>query len=57
MPPKGGSSSKGLEAEEILQAVVLADRFDDRFKPLTVDRPRVSEYSIFQVSVTYLDKP
>ncbi|RKP04784.1 nucleotide-diphospho-sugar transferase [Thamnocephalis sphaerospora] len=39
MPPKG-ASSKALEAEEVLQAVVLADSFDDRFKPLTVDRPR-----------------
>ncbi|RKP23509.1 nucleotide-diphospho-sugar transferase, partial [Syncephalis pseudoplumigaleata] len=26
--------------EELLLAVVLADSFDDRFKPLTVDRPR-----------------
>ncbi|KAI9597002.1 nucleotide-diphospho-sugar transferase [Syncephalis fuscata] len=40
MQPKSHSSSQGLEAEELLQAVVLADSFDDRFKPLTIDRPR-----------------
>lgn len=30
------------EEEEILQAVVLADSFNSRFGPLTVDLPRVS---------------
>ena len=29
------------EDEEVLQAVVLADSFNKRFKPLTTHRPRV----------------
>lgn len=42
---KGGSSKpKGNQAEEVeetLQAVVLADTFETRFEPFTLDRPRV----------------
>ncbi|EPE03383.1 eif4-gamma eif5 eif2-epsilon [Ophiostoma piceae UAMH 11346] len=34
---KGHADDKG---EEVLQAVILADSFQDRFKPLTIDRPR-----------------
>ncbi|KJR80049.1 translation initiation factor eIF-2B subunit epsilon [Sporothrix schenckii 1099-18] len=34
---KGPADDKG---EDVLQAVVLADSFQDRFKPLTIDRPR-----------------
>ncbi|CAK7208427.1 translation initiation factor eIF-2B epsilon subunit, GEF [Sporothrix curviconia] len=34
---KGPADDKG---EEVLQAVILADSFQDRFKPLTIDRPR-----------------
>ncbi|CAK7567166.1 MAG: translation initiation factor eIF-2B epsilon subunit, GEF [Sporothrix epigloea] len=34
---KGPADDKG---EDILQAVILADSFQDRFKPLTTDRPR-----------------
>ncbi|UNI17417.1 translation initiation factor eIF-2B epsilon subunit, GEF [Purpureocillium takamizusanense] len=33
----GGGESK---TEEVLQAVVLADSFQDRFKPFTVEKPR-----------------
>ena len=29
------------EADEVLQAVILADSFNKRFKPLTTDRPKV----------------
>ena len=29
------------EADEVLQAVILADSFNKRFKPLTIDRPKV----------------
>ena len=29
------------EEEEVLQAVILADSFNKRFKPLTVGKPRV----------------
>lgn len=48
MPPKsnkkaGGASKKGGEdekAEEILQAVVLADSYETRFNPFTIEHPR-----------------
>ncbi|OAA81827.1 eIF4-gamma/eIF5/eIF2-epsilon [Akanthomyces lecanii RCEF 1005] len=36
-PAKSGAESKG---EDVLQAVILADSFQDRFKPFTVDKPR-----------------
>ncbi|KAL6870290.1 nucleotide-diphospho-sugar transferase [Trichoderma novae-zelandiae] len=36
-PSKAGAESKG---EDVLQAVVLADSFQDRFKPFTVETPR-----------------
>ena len=29
------------QEEEVLQAVILADSFNKRFKPLTVNKPRV----------------
>jgi hypothetical protein len=29
------------EEAEVLQAVILADSFNKRFKPLTTDRPKV----------------
>jgi hypothetical protein len=45
MPPKGKNAEateKLLDdEEEILQAVVLADSFNKRFRPLTTQRPRV----------------
>ncbi|KAG8900363.1 hypothetical protein FRC00_013264 [Tulasnella sp. 408] len=42
MPPKGAGKEKaGIEEEdEILQAVILADSFNSRFGPLTMDLPR-----------------
>ncbi|XP_044715539.1 eIF4-gamma/eIF5/eIF2-epsilon domain-containing protein [Hirsutella rhossiliensis] len=36
-PAKSGAESK---TEDVLQAVVLADSFQDRFKPFTVEKPR-----------------
>lgn len=44
-PKKGGSASKQRgnateEVEETLQAVVLADTFETRFEPFTLDTPR-----------------
>ncbi|PTB62425.1 nucleotide-diphospho-sugar transferase [Trichoderma citrinoviride] len=36
-PSKAGAESKG---EDVLQAVVLADSFQDRYKPFTVETPR-----------------
>jgi translation initiation factor eIF-2B subunit epsilon len=43
MPPKSSSGKEkdlGVE-EEILQAVILADSFNKRFRPLTQTTPRV----------------
>jgi hypothetical protein len=35
------SASQKIETEEVLQAVIVADSFDERFMPLTLDKPRV----------------
>ena len=47
MPPKSNGKEKasGMQGgeEEILQAVILADSFNNRFKPLTVNKPRVCD--------------
>jgi translation initiation factor eIF-2B subunit epsilon len=45
-PKKGGAAAKQKgnateEVEETLQAVVLADTFETRFEPFTLDKPRV----------------
>lgn len=40
-PPKNQSNAFGHgDEEDILQAVVIADSFNERFMPLTLDRPR-----------------
>ncbi|KAK5995728.1 putative translation initiation factor eIF-2B subunit epsilon [Cladobotryum mycophilum] len=36
-PAKSGAESK---SEDVLQAVIIADSFQDRFKPLTLEKPR-----------------
>ncbi|KAK2593729.1 translation initiation factor eIF-2B epsilon subunit, GEF [Conoideocrella luteorostrata] len=36
-PAKAGAESK---SEDVLQAVVIADSFQDRFRPFTIDKPR-----------------
>ena len=43
MPPKSsaGKEKDIAEEDEVLQAVILADSFNKRFKPLTVGKPRV----------------
>ena len=43
MPPKPSTSRGNPEVgeAEVLQAVILADSFNKRFKPLTADRPKV----------------
>ncbi|CAG8782031.1 687_t:CDS:2, partial [Cetraspora pellucida] len=38
-PPK--TSGKNLESESTLQVVILADSFNERFRPIILDRPRV----------------
>ncbi|KAI0709378.1 nucleotide-diphospho-sugar transferase [Earliella scabrosa] len=42
MPPKSSSGKEKdiAEEDEVLQAVILADSFNKRFKPLTVGKPR-----------------
>lgn len=50
MAPKASGSGKEkavtADDEEVLQAVILADSFNKRFKPLTSNRPRVSSHSM-----------
>ena len=48
MPPKGnaGKEKDIAEEDEVLQAVILADSFNKRFKPLTVGKPRVSRSGV-----------
>lgn len=46
MPPKKESNSGNNflvdgEEDKILQAVVIADSFNERFMPITLDKPRV----------------
>lgn len=44
---KGGknqnASSDILQTENLLQALILADSFDQKFTPITVEAPRVSK--------------
>jgi hypothetical protein len=42
MPPKSGKEKPApIEQEEVIQAVILADSFNSRFKPLSTNKPRV----------------
>lgn len=44
MPPKGNAGGGFLaqaEEDKVLQAVVIADSFNERFMPITIDKPRV----------------
>lgn len=53
MPPKASSGKEKDIANEddVLQAVILADSFNKRFKPLTVGKPRVCLLPLSQVYV------
>jgi hypothetical protein len=45
MPPKGpAAKDKDIAPveEDVIQAVILAESFNKRFKPLTIGRPRAS---------------
>ena len=46
MPPKAAGKEKIVDSEEVLQAVVIAETFNERFKPLTTDKPRVSQLTV-----------
>lgn len=37
---KGGGNAFTNDNEKVLQAVVIADSFNERFMPITLDRPR-----------------
>lgn len=52
MPPKNSSGKeKDLgEEDEVLQAVILADSFNKRFKPLTSGKPRVCVLPLLRFS-------
>ncbi len=39
--PSLSKDSVDDETDQVLQAVILADSFNKRFKPLTTDRPKV----------------
>jgi translation initiation factor eIF-2B subunit epsilon len=42
MAPKGGKGpQERIEARTVLQAVLLADSFTQRFRPITIERPKV----------------
>ena len=46
MPPKGpAAKDKDIAPveEDVIQAVILAESFNKRFKPLTIDQPRASQ--------------
>ena len=57
MPPKSstGKEKDIAEEDEVLQAVILADSFNKRFKPLTVGKPRVRPLNL--VRRCYLTRP
>jgi len=38
---------KEVQEEEPLQAVIITDSFNNRYKPLTLDRPRVISKIVF----------
>ncbi|KAJ3109843.1 hypothetical protein HDU97_000073 [Phlyctochytrium planicorne] len=40
MPPKGSTGKEKMEPDQILAAVLVADSFNKRFMPLTLERPR-----------------
>jgi translation initiation factor eIF-2B subunit epsilon len=40
--PAKPSQQQDLKTEEVLQALILADSFDQRFTPITLEKPRVT---------------
>jgi len=42
------------EEEEVLQAVILADSFNKRFRPLTTRKPRVKIAFVVVVTQTFI---
>jgi hypothetical protein len=52
MPPKGAGRDTGVETDEVLQAVVIAESFNQRFQPLTANKPRVRPISCSFSNIT-----
>ena len=58
MPPKKDTSTNsgannflvGAEEDKILQAVVIADSFNERFMPITLDKPRVIKKCVLSIN-------
>ena len=42
-----------LKTEEVLQALILADSFDQRFTPITLEKPRVSIHISTYLSIIH----
>lgn len=40
MAPKSSGKEKGVDSDDVLQAVVIAESFNRRFTPLTLNKPR-----------------
>ncbi len=51
--PSTNKSLSDREEADVLQAVILADSFDKRFKPLATDRPKVPPSR--KIAVSYLN--
>jgi hypothetical protein len=47
--PSTSKNNVDEETDQVLQAIILADSFNKRFKPLTTDRPKVYASSLFSL--------
>ena len=47
-------TTEPIQTEELLQAVVLADSFDTKFAPITLEMPRVSTQQTWQFTKCWL---
>lgn len=64
MPPKKDATSNSgnnflvhAEEDKILQAVVISDSFNERFMPITLDKPRVQEKWGLNTLISYISCP
>jgi translation initiation factor eIF-2B subunit epsilon len=48
MASKGAGKEK-VDTDEVLQAVVIAESFNQRFQPLTANKPRVRFISVHSI--------
>lgn len=54
-PVKGSSNAhqQDLKTEDVLQALILADSFDQRFTPITLEKPRVLIKKIYLINLYF----